>query len=74
MKYFIRRLVHEIIPIGSILQRRGLEADYSCAVCGQTGDTLHHVFLGCNLSRAIWNLCAPEVITVWESLWEKIEM
>ena len=28
VKYFIWRLVHEIIPIGSILQRRGLEADY----------------------------------------------
>ena len=74
VKYFIWRLVNESIPIGSILQRRGLGADHSCAVCGQTGENMQHVFLGCNLSRAVWNLYVPEILTVWESLWEENEM
>ena len=74
VKYFIWRLVHESIPIGSTLQRRGLGADYRCAVCGQTGETMQHVFLGCNLSRAVWNLYALEILIAWESLWEENEM
>ena len=58
VKFFIWRLIHEIIPIGSILQRRGLEADHCCKVCGHPGDTLRHDFLDCNLSKVVWNLCA----------------
>ena len=63
VKYFIWRLIQGIIPIGSILQRRGLDVDNRCSMCGQSGDTLRHVFLDCKLSKAVWNICAPEVIT-----------
>ena len=74
VKYFVWRLLHEIIPIGSLLLKRGLDVDNYCTVCGQPGDTLRHVFLDCNLSKAVWSLCAPEVITAWERFWEEIEM
>ena len=74
VKVFVWRLVHEIIPIGSILQKRGLAVDYRCTVCGQPGDYLQHIFLDCKLSVSVWNLCAPEVISVWESLWDVSNM
>ena len=70
VKFFVWRLIHEIIPTGFILQKRGLEVDNKCAVCGQLGDSLQHVFMGCKFSEAVWNLCAPEVLTIWESLWD----
>ena len=74
VKLFIWRLINEVIPTGSILHRKGLDANLCCKVCGQQGDTLRHVFLDCIHSKVVWRLCAYEIITVWGSLWDETEM
>ena len=74
IKYFVWRLIHGIIPIGEILQRKGLYINISCAVCGRLRETIKHVFLECRFSQAVWTLCAPEVNQVQEESWESVEM
>ena len=74
VKSFIWQLANDIILTGSHLQRRGLEIDNRCTVCGQQGDTIRHIFLDCNLSKVVWTLRAPGFITVWEALWDDSEM
>ena len=60
IKYFVWILVHDIIPIGEILQRKGLDINHSCAACGRLGETVKHVFIEYMYSQAVWTLCAPK--------------
>ena len=56
IKYFAWRMAQGIIPTSSGLQRRGLQVDNRCSVCGHQGETFRHIFFECRFGIAVSKL------------------
>ncbi|OMO91484.1 reverse transcriptase [Corchorus capsularis] len=69
MKFFIWRVVLNILPLKTALIRRGLDIDDFCNTCGGREVSAFHVFFECPLSKRVWELSAPWVepcISDWD--------
>ncbi|RAL45079.1 hypothetical protein DM860_018141 [Cuscuta australis] len=54
VKVCLWRALRGILPTISALNSKGLDLDNSCPVCGQSGESLEHVFLRCRLADGVW--------------------
>ena len=52
---FIWKLLHDSLPIFSILNSRGIAAPTRCLLCDDSDETINHLFLNCPFARAIWH-------------------
>ncbi|OMO96147.1 reverse transcriptase [Corchorus capsularis] len=59
VKYFLWRLIYNILPTKINLQNRGVGIDGGCAVCSEAESSLFHVFFGCYFSRRVWDMSCP---------------
>lgn len=53
IKNFIWRLVKNILPTRSNLQRKGIVLDTSCPFCHYEIETAEHLFMNCNMSKLV---------------------
>jgi ribonuclease HI/exonuclease III len=77
---FIWTLAHKSIPTGENLKRRGWEGPFRCPLCCQEEETMDHLLLNCNYSKAVWTKCirtkqtttlpneVPILLLQWDSL------
>ena len=54
IQIFLWQLCHKALPVRTILAARGIELDTNCPLCGQTNESLDHLFLYCPRSRQVW--------------------
>lgn len=52
VRVFMWKLLHEGVPLASILQRRFPSVNPICATCGDNDEDVHHLAYACHLSRA----------------------
>lgn len=52
---FIWKLLHDSIPVFSILNSRGIAAPTRCLLCDDNDETINHLFLTCPFARAVWH-------------------
>lgn len=52
--FFLRKVVHRILPVREALGRRGLVGDVVCPVCRLEGESLEHLFFSCEEARRVW--------------------
>lgn len=65
-KVFVWRLYHEALPVACNIQKRGIELDVHCQVCGFKGESIKHIFLDCWWSISVWS--GLGLSNKWESL------
>jgi hypothetical protein len=51
---FTWKLLHHAILVRSELNNRGIQCDRTCILCNNANETQDHLFLHCDLARAIW--------------------
>ncbi|KFK27798.1 hypothetical protein AALP_AA8G430800 [Arabis alpina] len=54
LRHFCWRIISQAMPIGSILQRRGIAQSIQCRRCGDADETPDHLFFGCEYAKQIW--------------------
>ncbi|KAF7820590.1 cysteine desulfurase mitochondrial-like [Senna tora] len=54
-KHFIWRAAKDILPTGDVLERRGMDIDGTCVLCGDENETGVHALLGCNMVQQCWS-------------------
>ncbi|OMO88655.1 reverse transcriptase [Corchorus capsularis] len=74
MKYFFWRVFWNILPIKSVLRRRGLEIDDTCDVCGGHEDSMFHALFECPFSMRVWDLVCPWVASCLEDWSDEIDL
>ena len=52
---FIWKLLHNGLQVKSILNIRGIASEPTCPLCSEDDETLSHLFLFCQFSRAVWH-------------------
>ena len=52
---FIWKLLHESLPVLTVLNNRGIVTPTCCLMCDQDDETINHLFLQCSFSRAVWH-------------------
>ncbi|XP_076925644.1 uncharacterized protein LOC143588558 [Bidens hawaiensis] len=49
------------IPVRTLLAKRGIMVGHvNCPACGESDETIEHVFISCSLAQAVW-----QAITLW---------
>ncbi|OMP06477.1 hypothetical protein CCACVL1_01552 [Corchorus capsularis] len=66
IQYFMWRLVWNILPTKSNLNKRGMEIAGTCEVCGGEESADAHVFFNCHLSKLVWEDACPWVLSCIE--------
>ena len=51
---FTWKLLHHAILVRSELNNRGIKCDRTCILCNNANETQDHLFLHCDLAKAIW--------------------
>jgi hypothetical protein len=54
LKMFQYKLLHRTIPTNTFLHKCRLVETELCAFCGETGETILHLFCDCNIVNNIW--------------------
>lgn len=54
VQLFLWKIVHEAIPLGAILTRRGIKASPTCQMCGDAKEDVQHFLFHCPFSRVCW--------------------
>jgi hypothetical protein len=54
LKMFQHKLLHRTIPTNTFLYKCRLVETELCAFCGETRDTILHLFCDCNIVKNIW--------------------
>ena len=72
VKVFAWLVVQNIIPTCTGLQKRGLEVENRCSVCGESGETLKHLFFGCRFSISLWQLSYADILQAERELGDDI--
>ncbi|OMO88867.1 hypothetical protein COLO4_20039 [Corchorus olitorius] len=72
VRYFAWRLLWNLLPLKTNLQKRGMEIDGVCVVCNSHAEALGHVFFTCPFSHRVWEIAAPWVICCVEQ-WSGLE-
>ena len=52
---FIWKLLHDSLPVFSILTSRVIAAPTICLLCDDSDETINHLFLNCPFARAVWH-------------------
>ena len=55
LKLLVWKTLHEALPTGQNLQRRGVINNISCIHCGGS-ESVNHLFLHCTFAATVWNL------------------
>ena len=53
IKVFIWSILHQAIPVGEALQRRGVTTESKCIRCGEV-ETINHIFFTCFFAQQTW--------------------
>ncbi|KAF7833206.1 uncharacterized protein G2W53_015539 [Senna tora] len=56
-KHFVWRAVKGILPTGDALERRGMDIDGTCVLCGEETEIGVHALLGCSSVQSFWISC-----------------
>ncbi|OMO57964.1 reverse transcriptase [Corchorus capsularis] len=70
VKFFLWRLVSNILPSKSQLQVRGVQIDSVCDVCGNDESSVYHIFFDCPFSYRVWGQSCPWIqgyLSEWSS-------
>ena len=51
---FTWKLLHQAIPVKAEINRRGVHCAMTCLMCNNACETQDHIFLYCDLARAVW--------------------
>lgn len=51
---FLWKVVLRILPVRVVLYRREMALTISCPMCGNSNETIEHLFLECEMTRTIW--------------------
>jgi hypothetical protein len=51
---FTWKILNHAIPVKAELNRRGVHCDMACLLCNNAIETQDHLFLHCDLARAVW--------------------
>lgn len=54
VRHFVWRALHNTLPVGEALMRRGMECDPTCERCGEGKEDVGHLLLTCPMSKRIW--------------------
>lgn len=54
VRVFCWKLLHGFLLVMTVLQRKCLMVTTSCCVCGESNESISHVFFMCPLSSAVW--------------------
>lgn len=57
MKLHWWRISRNIIPVREVLRKRGVDLDIMCPLCDDHPETINHLFLECEKTREVWNIC-----------------
>lgn len=60
IKLLIWKILHEAIPTGSKLERRGVLSNTTCVYCREA-ETTNHLFLQCTFATQVWSLVPLKV-------------
>ena len=52
---FIWKLLHNSLQVKSILNNRGIASEPTCPLCNEDEETISHLFLFCQFSKAVWH-------------------
>lgn len=52
---FIWKVLHNGLQVKSTLKSRGIASEPACPLCNEDDETLSHLFLYCQFSRAVWH-------------------
>ncbi|GER31074.1 RNA-directed DNA polymerase-like protein [Striga asiatica] len=56
VKHFIWKCFTNILPVSTNLEKRGMEVDTVCRICGEGKETQEHVLFLCRRAKLIWDL------------------
>ncbi|XVF07913.1 hypothetical protein REPUB_Repub06bG0180100 [Reevesia pubescens] len=68
IKFFLWRLLWNILPTRSNLNAKGIACYNSCVVCGRHPESTYHIFFTCNFSRTVWLSLCPELVQMLTTL------
>jgi hypothetical protein len=51
---FTWKLLHHALPVKAELNRKGMHCAMNCLMCNNASETQEHLFLHCDLARAVW--------------------
>ncbi|CAN0900718.1 hypothetical protein LINGRAHAP2_LOCUS21001 [Linum grandiflorum] len=53
LRFFLWKLIHDILPTSEALLHRGIEMDSLCPVCGMCPETISHLFFSCTIAQTL---------------------
>ncbi|KAG7563755.1 Endonuclease/exonuclease/phosphatase superfamily [Arabidopsis suecica] len=63
IKHFWWRLIHNALPVAEALAHRNLRISQDCLFCGETKESVAHIFFCCRVAREIWELSPINIDT-----------
>ena len=52
---FVWKLLHDSLLVNLILNSKGILANSLCPLCKEADESISHLFLFCNFTRAVWH-------------------
>ena len=52
--HLIWRILHNRLPVRSVLFNRGVQCSPLCCLCDQQQESINHLFMECGWSKAVW--------------------
>lgn len=65
-KLRIRRSLHQVLPVREAIFRRTGKGELICKQCGETNETVEHIFFQCSKAKLIWKMAPLQ----WDGLHE----
>ncbi|XP_027109391.2 uncharacterized protein [Coffea arabica] len=65
-KLFLWKSLHQVLPVREAIFRRTGKGELIYKQCGETNETVEHIFFQCNKAKLIWNMAPLQ----WDGLHE----